>query len=472
MNQILPPAPPPPGRRFRLAVISTFDDLCGIAGYTRALVPQLEPSMEVEVFDLDQFLLRSPHRRIQKLADRHIRDIASRLREFDAVNIQLEFGTLGLTPPQIIRRMRRLARASRALTVTFHTVLDSDGMPWGAIGRAIAGLRFGRARDIFEANVHRQRLAFGMHRLLKETQLLKPLGIVMHGKREARLMRDLHRYRHVEHHPLAFMPAAEARTVRAAASRADFPQLSHLPADAVLVGTFGFVSEYKGFETAIQALRLLPESHHLLIFGGVHPQRIQRHQPIDPYLDQLLEEGGVGGTVLDALSGKEARRLGIHDSAAALLTAPPKDLTGRIHFMGALSDAEFARAMAVCDVVAMPYREVGQTSSGALALALDMGCRVVASRTRNFLQLGRAMPGQMEFFDVGNFSELAQRIAAPGPRVRDLSTMPFTTETNAATYRRLHERMGLGRRLAGTAPPPATPSLATPVPAMEDAEAA
>ena len=428
--------------------------LCGIAGYTRALVPQLEPSMDVEVFDLDQFLLRSTHRRVQKMADRHIREIASRLGEFDAVNIQLEFGTLGLTPPQILRRLGYLARASRALTITFHTVLDADGFPWGAVGAALARLRPGRARAIFEAAVHRQRLALGMHRLLRRTQARKPLGIVMHGKREARLMRDLHRYRAVEYHPLSFLPPAAARSIRASTSRADFPQLSHLPDDAVLVGTFGFVSEYKGFETAIQALRLLPENHRLLIFGGVHPQRIRRHQPIDPYLEQLMEDGGIGATVLQALSEERTPKLQLRDNAAALLAPPPQDLTRRIHFMGALSDADFAKAMAVCDVVAMPYQEVGQTSSGALALALDMGCRCVVSRTRNFLQLGRAMPGEMEFFDIGNFSELAQRIAAPGGRERPLDDRIFTTETNAATYRRLHERMGLTHQAAPYAASP------------------
>lgn len=437
MNRIAPP----PERRFRLAVISTHDDLCGIAGYTRALVPQLEPMMDVEVFDLDQFLLRSTHRRIQKLADRHIQDIAARLDAFDAVNIQLEFGTLGLTPPQIIRRLRRIAQASKALSITFHTVLDSDGFPWSAILSALGRLRPGRARDIFNAAAHKSRLAFSMHRMLRRTQAAKPLGIIMHGRREARLMRDLHRYRHVVHHPLAFIPAQEATAIRARTSRADFPQLAHLPPDAVLVGTFGFISEYKGFETAIQALRLLPDNHHLLVFGGVHPQRIARHQPIDPYLDSLLQEGRVGRTILDVLREGGGSALRLDASAAALLHQPPHDLTHRIHFMGALTDDAFARSMAVCDVVAMPYHEVGQTSSGALAMAIDMGCRVVASRTRNFLQLGRSLPDRMEFFDIGNFAELAQRIMTPAPRMLDIATLPFTTQTNAETYRRLHERM-------------------------------
>jgi glycosyltransferase involved in cell wall biosynthesis len=43
-----------------------------------------------------------------------------------------------------------------------------------------------------------------------------------------------------------------------------------LPEDAKLIGVFGFLSRYKGFETAIRAMRHLPSDHHLLIFCGVH----------------------------------------------------------------------------------------------------------------------------------------------------------------------------------------------------------
>jgi glycosyltransferase involved in cell wall biosynthesis len=395
--------------RLRLAMVSTFDELCGIASYTRALVPLLQASMEVEVLDLDQGLLLNTHPRISALGDRHIREIAARLREADAVNIQLEFGTLGLTPPQILRRLGWMMEAARALTLTLHRVPEPAGTPWGAILAGGAPGAFGR----FVAAVHEARLARGLHRLMRQAERRRPFGLIVHGAREARLLRDLHGYRTVEHHPLAFLPEDAARALRQSASRADFPQLAALPPDAVLVGIFGFLSPYKGIETAIEALRLLPETHHLLLFGNVHSQRYRPHQPIDPYLKRLVEacEGG---------------------------------MFRRVHFMGSPGDAAFARAMAVCDVVAMPYLEVGQTSSGAIAIALELGCRVVASRTRNFLQLDRAMPGRMALFDVGNPVELAQRILAPGPRPADGAGLPFGTATNTALYCTLHRRLAAG----------------------------
>ena len=78
----------------RIAIVSTYDEMCGIAGYTRALEQQLCTHADLTVFDLDQYLLRSPHQRVQRLGDKHIKSIAAQLGDFDSVNIQLEFGTL------------------------------------------------------------------------------------------------------------------------------------------------------------------------------------------------------------------------------------------------------------------------------------------------------------------------------------------------------------------------------------------
>jgi len=91
-------------RRKRLALISSDSDLCGIAAYTRSLEKQLSDVFEVTVFDLDQYLLRSTHGRVRKFGDRHILDICREIRDFDAVNLQLEHGTLGRGCHDIHRR--------------------------------------------------------------------------------------------------------------------------------------------------------------------------------------------------------------------------------------------------------------------------------------------------------------------------------------------------------------------------------
>jgi len=92
-----------------LAVVSTFDELCGIAGYTRALVRQLEPHFALEVFDLDQFFMRSTNSGVRKKADAMIEEFCRRLKTFDSVNIQLEHGTLGAKRSDIIKRFNMIA---------------------------------------------------------------------------------------------------------------------------------------------------------------------------------------------------------------------------------------------------------------------------------------------------------------------------------------------------------------------------
>ncbi len=409
--------------------------MCGIAGYTRALEQQLRPHAEVTVFDLDQYLLRAPHKRVQRLADDHIKEIAARLHEFDSVNIQLEYGTLGRTTKQIMRRFRKLVTAAPAVSVTFHTILGQEPLDWSAIGYSLITGRIVRAFRIVSA-FHRNRdLGTRTYRFLRARQRRQPVSVIVHTKRDARLLRDVFRVRNVEHHPLSFIAAADAERIRQTATRDQFPLLRTFPPDAKLIGSFGFLSPYKGFEIALRALHYLPDDHHLLIFGGVHPQAIRREQAIDPYIQTLFDEAHIGHTILDTVNEKGAPLSFNLDAASKdFLTRHPEDLHSRVHFLGVHNDETFMRAMALCDMVVLPYLEVGQSSSGPIAMALEMGCRVLASRTLAFLQFARYHPNQIEFFDIGNYAELADLIlagtAAPGGERR----LDFHTGTNAALY--------------------------------------
>jgi glycosyltransferase involved in cell wall biosynthesis len=117
-----------------------------------------------------------------------------------------------------------------------------------------------------------------------------------------------------------------------------------------------------------------------------------------------------------------------------LLVGHPKDLSDRIHFLGAQSDADFVSGMVICDAVVFPYLEVGQSSSGPISQALELGCRVIASRTHTFLQFGRYHENRIEYFDIGNHLELAGRILARS-QFDPAERLPgFNVETNKATY--------------------------------------
>lgn len=430
----------PRSGRLRLAIISTYDEMCGIAGYTRALEQQLRTHADVTVLDLDQYLLRSPHRRVQQLADQHIKQMAAGLKDYDAVNIQLEYGTLGRTQKQIVRRLRVLARAAPVLSVTFHTVLGHDALDWSQLGVSLITGRLNRAAQTI-GNWRRGRGIAGLtYALLRSLQRSKHVHAIVHTKRDARLLHDVYGIDNVDHHPLSFVGADQADMTRQATARDHFPAIRTLPADAKLIGSFGFLSPYKGFETALRALRYLPDDHHLLIFGGIHPQSIKRNQSLDPYIQTLLDEAHIGQTILDTVGEtKSSIALNLDLEARDLLVRHPEDLQHRVHFMGVHDDEGFMRAMALCNMVVLPYLEVGQSSSGPIAMALEMGCRVLASRTLAFLQDARYHPGQVEFFDIGNYAELADLILAERSAPNGARELAFNTATNTAMYLRANE---------------------------------
>jgi glycosyltransferase involved in cell wall biosynthesis len=425
--------------RPRLALVSTCSDLCGIAAYSRSLEKQLADAFEVTVFDLDQFLLRSAHTRVRRFADRHIQEICREIREFDAVNLQLEHGTLGRSCRDIFRRFTWIARAAPRLSVTFHTVFEADEFDFKRFFRELLSLNFGKAVALRAEYNRNHLLSAGIATHLRRAQRLKPVSVIVHTRRELWHMTYVHGLRHVYDHPLSFLSEEEAEEVRRAASRHNFPLLDQVPDDAKLVGIFGFLGRYKGFDTVIRALHHLPNNYHLLIFGGVHPNEIKRHQPIDPVVSSLFDAGYVDTNIAERMRAGPARTsptvsVAVDGSMRDLLVDHPKDLSRRIHFLGATSDAEFLSGMAVCDSVVFPYLEVGQSSSGPISQAIELGCRVIASRTHTFLQFGKYHQNMIEYFDIGNHLELAARILSRpqyDPRRRLLA---YNVDSNKAVY--------------------------------------
>ena len=111
--------------------------------------------------------------------------------------------------------------------------------------------------------------------------------------------------RNVYDHPLSFLSAGRGSGVRRTASREISPS-STRSRHAKLIGVFGFLGRYKGFDTVVRALHHLPKEYHLLIFGGVHPNEIKPHQPIDPVVSSLFDAGYVDTSVAERIQGESA----------------------------------------------------------------------------------------------------------------------------------------------------------------------
>jgi glycosyltransferase involved in cell wall biosynthesis len=425
-----------PSRRERLAIVSTRNKLCGIAAYTQALERQLAELFDITVFDLDQYLLRSVHKRVRTLGDRHIKEICDEISGFDVVNLQLEHGTLGRSARDIERRFRWIVEAAPRLSVTFHTLHRPPGRPTGAFAKAALTFSLRTAGSIGASFLRETRLSSGIAKCLRAAQRRKPVSVIVHNRRDLSDARFVHGFDCVFDHPLSFLSPLEAETVLARANPRKFAQLDALPAETKLIGVFGFLNDYKGFGTVIRALYHLPDDHHLLMFGGVHPNEIPARAPIHSYVASLLDDAYVDASLYDQMHRSPGISVNLDSERhwVELFGKHPRDLSSRLHFMGALDDDDFLAGMAICDVVVLPYLEVGQSASGPISQAIELGCRVIASRTHTFLEFARYHPATVEFFDIGNHLELAERIAARRQYASRRETLGYSVATNKAVY--------------------------------------
>ena len=78
--------------------------------------------------------------------------------------------------------------------------------------------------------------------------------------------------------------------------------------------------------------------------------------------------------------------------------------------MGNLPDPEFIEALRLCDAVALPYLEVGQSMSGVVVLGIESGAKLICSNNYSFAETSKYYPNTYLNFDVGNAFELAQRV--------------------------------------------------------------
>jgi glycosyltransferase involved in cell wall biosynthesis len=141
--------------------------------------------------------------------------------------------------------------------------------------------------------------------------------------------------------------------------------------DKVQLAIFGFVSEYKGYETVLNAMRLLPDNVTLVIAGGKHPCA-----PGDQTLDSVLGflyTGAWPRPTMPTLPGR-------------FTTADRDRLRNRVRITGYLSHAEMVNILNGTDIALAIYSK-GPTGSGALSQMLSLGRPVIASTLTAFREV-------------------------------------------------------------------------------------
>ncbi|MBN8944225.1 MAG: hypothetical protein J0H01_32255 [Rhizobiales bacterium] len=397
--------------RKRLAIVSSWNENCGNASYTFALKKEFEKHYDVEVLPLDLFVLQKPSRLFRRLGDRHISKLASRLKEFDYVNIQFEAGLYGATIPSMRRRILQLIDAAPNLILTMHR-LDMDN---GSLFRGFVDSVRSRSIVPFR-QVQVTKAIAALYKAVvdrcRERAQTKNVWIKVHTKRERRLIKEAFGFENCVDFPLAFLNETERDRVIRDVRRDIVLKRFGLPEGAKTIGAFGYVSNYKGFETLVRATSILPPEWHLLIVGSQHPQSVRPWVEIDPYLNKLVREIESGSV---AAEGKPELDVAAHHAfplglASAPMQDPMPELRDRVRFVGNVSDDDFTFLLRNTDAVVLPYQEVGQSMSGVVALALESGARLFCSNALSFSEARRFYGEVYSSFDIGNYLEVAQKV--------------------------------------------------------------
>ena len=366
-----PDRPSQRGPRPKLLIVSSYRRPCGIAQYVEFLeLPlRVQTEFDVDIAALPVDLFRSGGPYARRAANQIFDEILSRVRKADVVSIQFELGLFGLTPFAIWRRLKAVLSASKKVIITYHTAPAASRPLRLRLSELKDVLRSSRIDYVFRNLFRYARRRPGKIRHLVQTKR-EAVSLSLMGLDADTIFAE----------PLSFLQEETRRELADPKIRERLDQRYNL-AGKTVIGCFGFLADYKGTEVAIDAMEHLPDDYHLMIVGGLHPEGIVHHTTSQPFITKLMAK--------------------IEDD---------ETLVHRVHFCGALSNDDFNMVMAGCDAVVLPYAEVGQTSSGPAALALDLQKPLYCSRTHCFKELDKFGPGAITFFEIGNHLELAEKL--------------------------------------------------------------
>jgi glycosyltransferase involved in cell wall biosynthesis len=398
-----------------LAIISTYEVQCGIASYTARLVELLKADFDITVLPIDTSIVKRGDSEARAL----FTDLANKGKHYDFVNIQFEYSLYGATPYASWSNLRTLLTAFARPSITLHTIVAPHHLEIHRLAIEIVKLRIWTAVRRMLAHWKSRKL-LDAYRVIAAAQDKKPVPVFVHTNADREYLTKTWSIKDVHAHPLCYVTSQQRHKILAESSRASFPRLRSLDPGVCLIGAFGFLNDYKGFDLAILALRRLPDNYHLAIFGGLHPNASVPNCATPPYVTILQQYAqGRGGDIW-----------------------PAKDVSSRVHFMGQVDDDAFLHAIAVCDIVVFPYFEVGQSSSGPLSMAVDLRKKVLASRTKCFQAFAEFNTAQVSFFDVGNVLEMAQALEELADRKIEPAAPRYTAETNREHYLRAITHLG------------------------------
>jgi glycosyltransferase involved in cell wall biosynthesis len=335
------------GAALRLLVLSTpADGRCGVGDYNGHIMRTLTG------FGATCDLLALPHV-TERGADREkpVDKFLRLARGYDAAILQVEFGLYGKRARYSIRLLTRLIRglAGKPTLLMMHSTFP-EVPKWSIFRPFSSRLLVGPARRAFAAAINHA----------------NNVSMFVHGEH------SLSRWRRILDHDRV------ASIVFPVEERTDLveprPLIRGEPVELLI---FGFVAEYKGYEIALNAMRLLPKNFRLTIAGA-------NQSPKDPAvkgIPQFIE------------TGQWMREPGSNLSPVPSAGAPftPEERLAfrqRVRITGAVPPADVPATFNAADIVLLPYRW-GPAGSAALGYAIAFCRPTIATKLPTFNEIAK-----------------------------------------------------------------------------------
>jgi glycosyltransferase involved in cell wall biosynthesis len=371
-----------------LAIISTYDDLCGIASYVKAIEHSLSEYFDVTILNLAVGLQND------RIAfDKHIEEISEKLTRYDVVNLHFESALFGQTGREITKRLDKIMQASKKLIFTSHRLDVGVGLNRYSLFNKLKKFQFLSLLHEIGAWYKARYITSHIIATLKKRPSCAPYHIIVHRKLDAMRLKYVFGYDTdtVLAYPLVFFVKEKLTAYQKDFDCRSWREKHGIPLDKKVIGVFGFLGQYKGHMTALKALAHLPQDFCLMIAGGQHPAAITTTN-IDPTITELLSA--------------------LTDPNNTTFSPSEKiQLLARVFFLGSqTTDDEMVAAVCATDYVLLPYFEVGLNASGIASMALELNKKMILSRTIAFIELDKFFPKSFESFDIGNFLELKTKV--------------------------------------------------------------
>ena len=369
----------------KLAIISNYNELCGNANYTHVLFKQFSLHCQTEILRLNTKLLTADYVQFNKLAARHIDQLSQRIKEFDYVNIQFEAGLYGNFPFEIFKRFKKLINNDKRIIVTLHRLDLKKKILTRELLNLIVKFKFFEILRYIKQN----KFASLYDKIIKLIKKNPNISILVHTKREKYLIESIYNLNRVYDHPISFLNKEMLNNL--VDDRTQYKKILSLPLDKKIIGTFGFISEYKNIPTIVESLKFLPKNYVLYIFGGVHPNTISKY---DKYANKEIES-------LIEIINKDIKYKNRDNFY---------NLKNRVFFYGQVDDEDFVKGLKAVDFNIIAYRETNQSGSGICSLSLETKSNLIISNTYTSIELEKYAPGCFPKFDIGNAIQLANLI--------------------------------------------------------------